>query len=91
MKIAPLNKTSFVAVFLILEENGSLVDSDGVDVELGEVDSSDGNNLSDDVITVDEDSLLVDNVNDDTNLALVFTVIDVDDSADLNELVEHHF
>jgi len=91
MKIAPLNKTSFVAVFLILEENGSLVDSDGVDVELGEVDSSDGNNLSDNVVTIDKDSLLVDDVNDDTNLALVFTVVNVDDSADLNELVEHHF
>ena len=68
-----------------------MVDSDGVNVELGEVDSSDWNNLSDNVISVDEDSLLVDDVNDDTNLALVFTVIDVDDSADLNELVEHHF
>ena len=68
-----------------------MVDSDGVDVELGEVDSSDGNNLSDNVISIDEDSLLVDDVDDDTNFALVLTVIDVDDSADLNELVEHHF
>jgi len=68
-----------------------LVDSDGVNVELGEVDSSDWNNLSDNVISVDEDSLLVDDVDDDTNLALVLTVVDVDDSADLNELVEHHF
>jgi len=77
--------------FLVLEEDGSLVDSDGVNVELGEVDSSDGNNLSDNVISIDEDSLLVDDVDDDTNFALVLTVIDVDDSADLNELVEHHF
>ena len=68
-----------------------MVDSDGVNVELGEVDSSDGNNLSDNVISIDEDSLLVDDVDDDTNFALVLTVIDVDDSADLNELVEHHF
>ena len=68
-----------------------MVDSDGVNVELGEVDSSDWNNLSDNVISVDEDSLLVDDVDDDTNLALVLTVVDVDDSADLNELVEHHF
>jgi len=68
-----------------------LIDSDGINVELGEIDSSDWNNLSDNVISIDEDSLLVDDVNDDTNLALVLTVVDVDDSADLNELVEHHF
>ena len=68
-----------------------MIDSDGINVELGEIDSSDWNNLSDNVISIDEDSLLVDDVNDDTNLALVLTVVDVDDSADLNELVEHHF
>ena len=68
-----------------------MIDSDGINVELGEIDSSDWNNLSDNVISIDEDSLLVDDVDDDTNFALVLTVIDVDDSADLNELVEHHF
>ena len=37
-----------------LQNNSSLVNVDGIDLELGEVDSSDGDNLSNDLFTIDE-------------------------------------
>lgn len=73
------------------EKDGSLINCDGGDVELGEVDSSDGDNLSDNVVAVDEDSVLVDDVDDNSEFALVFTVVNVDNSTNLNEFIEHLF
>lgn len=72
-----------------LQDDGSLVEVNVVNVELGEVNSSDGDNLSSDVFTINEDSVLVDDVNDNSEFTLISTVVNVNNSTNLNELVEN--
>jgi hypothetical protein len=52
---------------------------------IGELESSDGDDLSIDTLAVDEDSFIVENVKDGGDFALLGTVDDPNNAADLNE------
>lgn len=61
--------------------------SDG-HLELGELQPPHGDDLALDVLTINEDSVLVDDVDDDGKVAFLLAVVDACDSSHLNELGE---
>eukprot|EP01024_Parvocaulis_polyphysoides_P062784 TRINITY_DN72112_c0_g1_i1.p2 TRINITY_DN72112_c0_g1~~TRINITY_DN72112_c0_g1_i1.p2 ORF type:complete len:123 (+),score=23.41 TRINITY_DN72112_c0_g1_i1:191-559(+) len=71
---------------------GAGVSEDG-DNQSGQGQSLDGDELSVDTSggAVDQDFIIVEDIQNDGNLASVLTIVDVDDSADFNEVGVSHF
>lgn len=74
----------------LLGDGGSQLSGAGstsdLDHLLGELESADGDDLTLDVLAVDQDALVVEDVHDGGELALEGTVVDPSHAADLDEL-----
>lgn len=64
---------------------GTPADGDG---EAGELEAPDGEDLALDVLAVDKDAVVIDDVDDDCEVAFLGTVVDADDATDFDELSE---